>query len=77
MIENDRYYRRYVKDINSGYIYLQTGLVKKAILNSLFEIKYRLTIQIAKDKNLLIKLSLRIPHICLWWIKHRQNMLKD
>lgn len=37
MIENDRYYRRYVKDINSGYIYLQTGLVKKAILNSLSE----------------------------------------
>lgn len=32
MIENDRYYRRYVKDVKSGYIFLQTGLVKKAIL---------------------------------------------
>lgn len=51
MIENDRYYRRYIKDIKSGYIFLQTGLVKKAILNSLFEISYRLTIQIAKDKK--------------------------
>lgn len=51
MIENDRYYRRYVKDIDSGYIFLQTGLVKKSILDSLFEISYRLTIQIAKDKK--------------------------
>lgn len=30
MIENDRYYRRYVKDVKSGYIFLQTGLVKNA-----------------------------------------------
>jgi len=51
MIENDRYYRRYVKDIKSGYISLQTGLVKKAILDSLFEVSYRLTIQVAKDKK--------------------------
>lgn len=51
MIENDRYYRRYVKDVESGYIFLQTGLVKKTILDSLFEISYRLAIQIAKDKK--------------------------
>ena len=51
MIENDRYYRRYVKDVKSGYIFLQTGLVKNAILDSIFEINYRLTIQIAKDKK--------------------------
>lgn len=51
MIENDRYYRRYVKDVKSGYIFLQTGLVKKAILDSIFEINYRLSIQIAKDKK--------------------------
>lgn len=51
MIENDRYYRRYVKDVKSGYIFLQTGLVKNAILDSIFEINYRLSIQIAKDKK--------------------------
>ncbi len=27
MIENDRYYRRYVKDVKSGYIFLQIGKV--------------------------------------------------
>lgn len=51
MIENDRYYRRYVKDVKSRYIFLQTDLVKNAILDSIFEINYRLTIQIAKDKK--------------------------
>lgn len=34
MIENDRYYRRYVKDVESGYIFLQTGLVKKQFLTA-------------------------------------------
>ncbi|MYU59186.1 hypothetical protein FYN05_09365 [Lactobacillus salivarius] len=53
MIENDRYYRRYVKDVKSGYIFLQTGLVKNAILDSIFEINYRLSIQIAKDKKFM------------------------
>lgn len=45
MIENDRYYRRYVKDVKSGYIFLQTGLVKrgweKTILVLAFDIENR------------------------------------
>ena len=81
MIENDRYYRRYVKDINSGYIYLQTGLVKKAILNSLFEIKYRLTIQIAKDKKFtdqtFFKDSAYMPVVDKTPTKYAKRLIED
>lgn len=81
MIENDRYYRRYVKDINSGYIYLQTGLVKKAILNSLFEIKYRLTIQIAKDKKFtdqtFFKDSAYMPVVDKAPTKYAKRLIED
>lgn len=51
MIQNDRYYQSRARETKSGYIYLSTSLVKKAILESLVEIHYRLTIKIIKDEK--------------------------
>ncbi|QNQ82050.1 hypothetical protein FP435_05355 [Lactobacillus sp. PV037] len=69
MSENNRYYRRYVEDVSSGYIPLQAGLIKKAILDSFLELDYRLTSQIVKNKKFTDQTFFKILLIFLYLVK--------
>jgi len=42
MLSNNRYYRRTVKDVESGFTYLNSGFMRKTFLSSMRALIYRL-----------------------------------
>ncbi|MYV16037.1 hypothetical protein [Furfurilactobacillus milii] len=52
MLGNDRYYRRYVPEILSGYTVLTSGFLKSTIYDTLIEIQYRLESKLVEKREL-------------------------
>lgn len=42
MIGNNRYYRRMINNVSSGFIYLSAGFIRRTFLSDMLELIYRL-----------------------------------